>query len=229
MKNEVLYSNQFAKIDLNIFKDIINNGAKFESPFDDKNSYLNSYSYSNKSKEQNHCGVQFHYLQECDYKNGTKNRHGEIYIKSMMRNNKRQNLMDEYQMLKDNYDKFCIELNELNFNIVKPEYQKVIDYLESKLGKVYRVRLTKLLPGTTIPWHKDETPNEYMRLIIPIITDDECVNGFRKDGEYEYKHFPADGNVWWLNGKIDHNVINGSQNARYAVVLTKPSGTGYFR
>ena len=69
----------------------------------------------------------------------------------MMRNNKRQNLMDEYQMLKDNYDKFCIELNELNFNIVKPEYQKVIDYLESQLGKVYRVRLTKLLPCTTIP------------------------------------------------------------------------------
>lgn len=229
MKNEVLYSNQYAKIDLNIFKDIIDSGVKFESPFDDKNSYLNSYSYSNKSKEQNHCGVQFHYLQECDYKSGTKNRHGEIYIKSMMRNNKRQNLMDEYQMLKDNYDKFCIELNELNFNIVKPEYQKVIDYLESQLGKVYRVRLTKLLPGTTIPWHKDETPNEYMRLIIPIITDDECINGFRKDGEYEYKHFPADGNVWWLNGKIDHNVINGSQNARYAVVLTKPSGTGYFR
>ena len=41
MKNEVLYSNQFAKIDLNIFKDIINSGVKFESPFDDKNSYLN--------------------------------------------------------------------------------------------------------------------------------------------------------------------------------------------
>ena len=49
----------------------------------------------------------------------------------MIRNNRRQNLMAEYQMLKDNYDKFCIEVNELNFNIVKPGYEETIKYLES--------------------------------------------------------------------------------------------------
>lgn len=229
LNSEILYSKQYSNIDLDIFKNIINKGVKFSSPFDDKNSYLNSYSYSEKSKEQNYCGVQFHYLQECDYENGTPNKSGRIYVKSMMRNNKRQNLMEEYQMLKDNFDKFCIEVNESNFNIVKPEYKEVIDYLESELGKVYRVRLTKLLPGTTIPWHKDETPNEYMRLIIPVITNDECINGFRLDGEYEYEYLPATGGAYWFNGKIDHNVINGSTKPRYAVVLTKPSGTGYFR
>ena len=68
-----------------------------------------------------------------------------------------------------------------------------------------------------------------MRLIIPVITNDECINGFRLDGEYEYEYLPATGGAYWFNGKIDHNVINGSTKPRYAVVLTKPSGTGYFR
>ena len=230
INDEIIFTKQYdTKIDVNKFINIINSGIEFFSPFEDKNSYLNSYSYSKKSKEQNHCGVQFHYLQECDYKNGKSNRHGEIYIKSMIRNNRRQNLMAEYQMLKDNYDKFCIEVNELNFNIIKPGYEETIKYLESILGNIYRVRLTKLLPGTTIPWHKDETPNEYMRLIIPIITDDECINGFRIGDQYHYEYLPADGSVYWLNGNIDHNVINVSSKPRYAIVLTKPSGTGYFR
>ena len=83
-----------------------------------------------------------------------------------------------------------IFVNELNFNIVKSGYEETIKYLESILGNIYRVRLTKLLPGTTIPWHKDETPNEYMRLIIPIITDDECINGFRIGDQYHYEYLP---------------------------------------
>ena len=72
LNGEILYSKQYSNIDLDIFKNIINKGVKFHSPFEDKNSYLNSYSYSEKSKEQNYCGVQFHYLQECDYENGKK-------------------------------------------------------------------------------------------------------------------------------------------------------------
>ena len=93
INDEIIFTKQYdTKIDVNKFINIINSGIEFFSPFEDKNSYLNSYSYSKKSKEQNHCGVQFHYLQECDYKNGKSNRHGEIYIKSMIRNNRRQNL-----------------------------------------------------------------------------------------------------------------------------------------
>ncbi len=207
-------------VDINIFKDIIVSNVDFKSPFDDKNSVLNSYSYSNKSKEQNHCGVQFHYLQKCDYKNGVKDRMSEIYIKSMMRNNRKQNLMDEYKMLEDNYDKFCIELNELNFNIDIDRYDEALSHLRKQLGKVYRVRLTKLLAGTTIPWHKDETPSEYSRLIIPIFTDDECISGFKDNDDLHYTHLPADGSVYWTNGKKDHAVFNVSKNDRYAVVLT---------
>ena len=207
-------------VDINIFKDIIVSNVDFKSPFDDKNSVLNSYSYSNKSKEQNHCGVQFHYLQKCDYENGVKDRMSEIYIKSMMRNNRKQNLMDEYKMLEDNYDKFCIELNELNFNIDIDRYDEALSHLRKQLGKVYRVRLTKLLAGTTIPWHKDETPSEYSRLIIPIFTDDECISGFKDNDDLHYTHLPADGSVYWTNGNKDHAVFNVSKNARYAVVLT---------
>ena len=207
-------------VDINIFKDIIVSNVDFKSPFDDKNSVLNSYSYSNKSKEQNHCGVQFHYLQKCDYENGVKDRMSEIYIKSMMRNNRKQNLMDEYKMLEDNYDKFCIELNELNFNIDIDRYDEALSQLRKQLGKVYRVRLTKLLAGTTIPWHKDETPSEYSRLIIPIFTDDECISGFKDNDDLHYTHLPADGSVYWTNGKKDHAVFNVSKNDRYAVVLT---------
>ena len=207
-------------VDINIFKDIIVSNVDFKSPFDDKNSVLNSYSYSNKSKEQNHCGVQFHYLQKCDYENGVKDRMSEIYIKSMMRNNRKQNLMDEYKMLEDNYDKFCIELNELNFNIDIDRYDEALSHLRKQLGKVYRVRLTKLLAGTTIPWHKDETPSEYSRLIIPIFTDDECISGFKDNDDLHYTHLPADGSVYWTNGKKDHAVFNVAKNDRYAVVLT---------
>ncbi len=56
LNGEILYSKQYSNIDLDIFKNIINKGVKFHSPFEDKNSYLNSYSYSEKSKEQNYCG-----------------------------------------------------------------------------------------------------------------------------------------------------------------------------
>ena len=89
-----------------------------------------------------------------------------------------------------------------------------------QLGKVYRVRITKLLAGTTIPWHKDETPSEYSRLIIPIFTDDECISGFKDNDDLHYTHLPADGSVYWTNGKKDHSVFNVSKNDRYAVVLT---------
>ena len=208
------------KIDINIFKDIINSGVEFKSPFDDKNSVLNSYSYSDKSKEQNHCGVQFYYLQKCDYENGVKDRMSEIYIKSMMRNNKKQNLMAEYKMLEDNYDKFCIELNELNFNINIEKHKDAISHLQKQLGDVYRIRLTKLLAGTCIPWHKDETPSEYSRLIIPVISDDECISGFKDSEDLHYTNLPADGSVFWTNGKKDHAVFNVSKNDRYAIVLT---------
>ena len=57
--------------------------------------------------------------------------------------------MDEYKMLEDNYDKFCIELNELNFNIDIDRYDEALSHLRKQLGKVYE-RLTKLLAGTTI-------------------------------------------------------------------------------
>ena len=138
----------------------------------------------------------------------------------MMRNNRKQNLMDEYKMLEDNYDKFCIELNELNFNIDIDRYDEALSHLRKQLGKVYRVRLTKLLAGTTIPWHKDETPSEYSRLIIPIFTDHECISGFKDNDDLHYTHLPADGSVYWTNGKKDHAVFNVSKNDRYAVVLT---------
>ena len=76
------------------------------------------------------------------------------------------------------------------------------------------------MAGTTIPWHKDETPSEYSRLIIPIFTDDECISGFKDNDDLHYTHLPADGSVYWTNGKKDHAVFNVSKNDRYAVVLT---------
>ena len=216
------YKKLNAKINIDVFKKIINSGVKFKSPFDDKNSVLNSYSYSNESKKQNNCGVQFYYLQKCDYENGKKDRMSEIYIKSMMRNNKKQNLLKEHKMLQDNYDKFCIELNELNFNINVEKHIDAISHLQEQLGDVYRVRITKLLAGTCIPWHKDETPSEHSRLIIPIITDENCISGFKDAEDLIYTNLTSDGSVYWTNGKKDHAVFNVSTNDRYAVVLTTP-------
>ncbi len=208
------------KVDINIFNKIISSGIEFKSPFEDKNSVLSSYSHSDKSREQNNCGVQFHYLQSCDYVNGKKDRMSEIYIKSMMRNNKNQNLMKEYKFLEDNYEKFAIELNEINFNKHEIKYNHAIQHLQKAIGDVYRVRITKLLSGTSIPWHKDETPSNYSRLIIPLISDDMCISAFRDNENLHYTHLPADGSVYWTNGKKDHAVINGSSYHRYAVVLT---------
>ena len=59
-----------------------------------------------------------------------KDRMSEIYIKSMMRNNKTKSNA-EYKMLEDNYDKFCIELNELNFNINIEKHKDAISHLQT--------------------------------------------------------------------------------------------------
>ena len=53
INDEIIFTKQYdTKIDVNKFINIINSGIEFFSPFEDKNSYLNSYSYSKKSKEQ---------------------------------------------------------------------------------------------------------------------------------------------------------------------------------
>ena len=59
------------KIDINIFKDIINSGVEFKSPFDDKNSVLN-FIHIQINQKNKIIDVQFYYLQKCDYENGKR-------------------------------------------------------------------------------------------------------------------------------------------------------------
>ena len=205
-----------------IHKLIKKNEDKFFCPFSNKNSYLNIY----RGKE---CDVKFFNLQHCDY-SGTAAHTG--YIRYLMRVEKTLNDIKSYQFLKDNFEKFCIETNEENFIIPDkdPLVVEILNELDeiwsfdssNKLqGRLRRTRLVKLPAGGIMPYHRDETASNHIRVICPIIIHEEIKNAFRdKTGERFY-NLKSDGFFYaFLDSSIEHAVFNKSAIDRYTLVFT---------
>ena len=67
-------------------------------------------------------------------------------------------------------------------------------------------------------WHKDGG-NEYRRFILPIVSNEQCINWFRID-EVEYNTKFEDGRVHWFDSqKIEHNIVNTGDSIRVAYLL----------
>jgi hypothetical protein len=81
-----------------------------------------------------------------------------------------------------------------------------------KYNKIGRVRILKLLPRTTLSWHRDPEP----RIHIPILTNPGSilvVDNFATN-------IPADGSAYFMNTRKYHTAINGGEEARVHIVAT---------
>jgi|TARA_B100000035_G_scaffold134393_1_gene114381 hypothetical protein len=219
------YRTYHIKIDIEKVKTIIEEYRNsFFCPFSNEQSYLNIY----KGKE---CHVQFFNMQHCDYSR-KPNREGQKYIKYLQSVERKLKNEKTYNYLKDNYDKFTIETNEENFILPHedPMIRDFIRELESlwsfdasnrNKGKICRARLVRLPRGGNMPYHRDETSSDNIRVICPIITNSKVKSGFRdKLGERFYE-FPATGHFYNFDDtKVEHGVFNESDQDRYALIFT---------
>ena len=82
-----------------------------------------------------------------------------------------------------------------------------------------RVRITKLAPGKTIPFHVDYDVSYGVRCIVPIYGDKQVVNLFRRNGELEAYNL-ENGNAYFLNIGYAHAVVNMSNKPRIALMFT---------
>jgi hypothetical protein len=68
-------------------------------------------------------------------------------------------------------------------------------------------------PSGGLFWHKDGG-HEYRRFILPVVSNEKCINHFRID-EVEHQMRFTDGVVHWFDSqRIEHNVINNGDTTR---------------
>lgn len=107
------------------------------------------------------------------------------------------------------------------YNIPTEDYTD--SYFESIVTQLKapasRVRITKLAPGKTIPFHVDYDVNYGVRCIVPIYGDKQVVNLFRRNGELEAYNL-ENGNAYFLNIGYAHAVVNMSNEPRIALMFT---------
>lgn len=95
-------------------------------------------------------------------------------------------------------------------------FQEIISQLKAPAS---RVRITKLAPGKTIPFHVDYDVNYAVRCICPIYSDRNVINLFRRDEQLEAYTFEP-GNAYFLNIAYPHAVINMSDKPRIALMFS---------
>jgi hypothetical protein len=202
---------------------IENNKDRFFCPFSSIDSYLNIHS-------NRQCEVEFFNLLHCDYTLAA-NRSGVKYIRYLMSVERKLGNTAKYDFLKENFDRFTVETNEENF--ILPDTDAAVNLLTRRLdnlwhwdastksGHISRARIVRLPAGGTMPYHRDETDSKNLRVICPLITNQQVLNGFiDADGEHMY-HMPASGHFYTFEEvKYEHGVFNNSDTDRYALIFT---------
>jgi hypothetical protein len=82
-----------------------------------------------------------------------------------------------------------------------------------------RVRITKLAPGKVIPFHIDYDPTYATRIIVPIYTDSDVRNLFKRKDNLENHNLEA-GKAFFLNTGFAHSVENNSSASRIALMFS---------
>jgi hypothetical protein len=107
------------------------------------------------------------------------------------------------------------------YNVPTDDYKN--SYFESIVNQckapASRVRITKLAPGKTIPFHVDYDVSYAVRVICPIYGGKNVINLFRRDGEIEAYNL-EDGNAYFLNIGYPHAVVNMSNSPRLALMFS---------
>lgn len=107
------------------------------------------------------------------------------------------------------------------YNVPTEEYLESYhkEIVEQCKAPASRVRITKLAPGKEIPWHVDYDPTYAVRCIVPIYTDDNVKNYFKRDGEVT-EHVLEAGKAYFLNIGYPHRVVNNSDKPRIALMFS---------
>jgi len=82
-----------------------------------------------------------------------------------------------------------------------------------------RIRITKLAPQKTIPFHVDYDVSYGVRCIVPIYGDKNVINLFKRNDKIEAYNL-KDGVANFLNIGYPHAVINMSKKPRIALMFT---------
>ena len=82
-----------------------------------------------------------------------------------------------------------------------------------------RVRITKLAPGKTIPFHVDYDISYAVRCIVPIYGDRSVINLFRRGDKLEAYNL-EEGTAYFLNIGYPHAVVNMSDKPRIALMFS---------
>lgn len=100
------------------------------------------------------------------------------------------------------------------------KYAEIFDNIFSKIkGKSTRARLVKLGSGSNVTPHIDYDPSYAVRIIIPIIADNECLNVFWVKNNIETVAFTP-GKAYFLNTGYKHAVMNFSKHDRYTLLIS---------
>jgi hypothetical protein len=82
-----------------------------------------------------------------------------------------------------------------------------------------RIRITKLAPGKTIPFHVDYDTTYAVRCIVPIFSSKLVTNLWKRNGEIE-EYVLEPGNAYFLNIGYPHSVVNNSDDPRIALMFS---------
>lgn len=95
-------------------------------------------------------------------------------------------------------------------------FEEIVNQFEAP---AMRVRITKLAPGKVVPFHIDYDPTYATRVIVPIYSNPDVKNRFRRRGEEE-EHYLEPGNAYFLNTGFSHAVENNSNEPRIALMFS---------
>ena len=101
------------------------------------------------------------------------------------------------------------------------------DYTNSVFEKIVtqckapasRVRITKLAPGKTIPFHVDYDVSYAVRCIVPVYGGSNVINLFKRNEKIEAYNL-EDGTANFLNIGYPHAVVNMSNKPRIALMFS---------
>ena len=95
-------------------------------------------------------------------------------------------------------------------------FQEIVTQLKAPAS---RVRITKLAPGKTIPFHVDYDVSYAVRCICPVYGGKNVINLFKRDGKLEAYNL-EDGTANFLNIGYPHAVVNMSDQPRIALMFS---------
>lgn len=114
-----------------------------------------------------------------------------------------------------------LEKNYANFNerFVNTIFKQVWDQVKNYSHlPICRMTLRKMLPGTSLIFHKDGN----IRWHLALRSNTGCFMTFynKQSREYLTQHIPVDGHVYLTDTKKWHTAVNSSLEDRYAIIIS---------